>query len=122
MRAAGLQAISTILPSEAVLIRSKTPHKPAHLPMIERITSRIAGVLAASKFVLCTYNVQRSLLPKACEVTPGRRAPTVTSLEESDWVAVSAMVQKHEAASVMDRLQELGAMDVFLMAINNCRV
>lgn len=122
MRAAGLQAIGTILTSEAVLIRSVEPKKPEHLPAIDKITRRINGVLAANKFLLCTYNVSRSLLKKACEVTPGRRAPTVTSLEDDDWVAVQSMVLKNEAAAIMDQLQEIGAVDIFLLSLHNCRV
>lgn len=122
MRAAGLQAIGTILSSEAVLLRSVQPKKPEHLPVIDKITRRIEGVLAANKFLLCTYNIRRSLIKQACEVTPGRRAPTVTSLEEEDWVAVQSMVLKSEAAAIMDRLQEIGAVDIFLLSLHNCRV
>ena len=51
MRAAGLHAIGTLLETEAVLIKSTQP-KHGHLtPLIERITKRIAGVIASSKYV-----------------------------------------------------------------------
>ncbi|KAI0292838.1 ATP phosphoribosyltransferase [Multifurca ochricompacta] len=62
MRAAGLRPIATLLESEAVLIRSSTP-KHAHLaPLIDKITARIAGVIAARKYVICQYNVLRAKL------------------------------------------------------------
>lgn len=49
MRAAGLHAIESLLETEAVLIRSSKP-KHSHLtPLIELITSRIAGVVASTK-------------------------------------------------------------------------
>jgi len=105
MRAAGLHAIETILTSQAVLIRSNKPAEPHHDALIERITSRIAGVVAAGKFVLCNYNVPRKMVHEATKVTPGRRAPTVSPLDDPEWVAVSSMVLKAQVADVMDRLQ-----------------
>ena len=104
MRAAGLHAIETVLVSQAVLIRSNKPANE-HDPLIERITSRIAGVVAAGKYVLCNYNIPRKVVAEATRVTPGRRAATVSPLDDPDWVAVSSMVLKAEVADVMDKLQ-----------------
>lgn len=107
MRAAGLIAIATLLTSEAVLIRSATPN-PANAELIERVTSRVAGVIAAGKYVLCNYNVPRALVKEATKITPGRRAASVSPLEDNEWVSVSSMVLKAEVADVMDRLQLIG--------------
>jgi ATP phosphoribosyltransferase len=116
MRAAGLHAISTILTSEAILIRSSSP-PPSSLPLIERISSRLAGVIAASRYVLCNYNVPRELVPEVIKITPGRRAPTVSPLDDDGWFAVSAMVQKECIADTMDRLQAIGAADILVIHI-----
>jgi len=108
MRAAGLHPIETILTSQAVLIRSNKPKPSAdasHSALIDRISQRIAGVVAAGKFVLCNYNIRRDMVPEATKVTPGRRAPTVSPLDDPEWVAVSSMVLKAQVADVMDRLQ-----------------
>lgn len=104
MRAAGLHAIETILSSEAVLIRSNKPSNE-HAALIERITSRVAGHIAAGRYVLCNYNISRQNVVEATKVTPGRRAATVSPLDDPEWVAVSSMVLKAEVADVMDRLQ-----------------
>jgi len=122
MRAAGLHPIETILSSQAVLIQSSKPKDPANAPLIKMITSRIAGVLAASKYILCTYNIKRDLVSEATKITPGRRAATITTLEEDGWVAVNAMLLKSESADIMDRLVALGAQDVFTTGLENCRV
>ncbi|GAA5948158.1 hypothetical protein JCM3775_003142 [Rhodotorula graminis] len=125
MRAAGLHPIETILTSQAVLIRSNKP-KPScdasHAALIDRISQRIAGVVAAGKFVLCNYNIRRDMVPEATKVTPGRRAPTVSPLDDPEWVAVSSMVLKAQVADVMDRLQEIGASDILVVGLQNCRV
>lgn len=122
MRAAGLRAIETILQTEAVLIKSRAQKHPALEPLINLITGRIAGVVAASKYVVCQYNVPRSKLPAATAVTPGRRAPTVSPLEEEGWVAVSSMVEKKKVATIMDELMKIGAEDILVFNLDNCRV
>ncbi|KAH9014536.1 ATP phosphoribosyltransferase [Lactarius pseudohatsudake] len=96
MRAAGLRPIATLLQSEAVLIRSSTP-KHAHLaPLIDKITARIAGVIAAGKYVICQYN-------------------------DPEWVAVSSMVERSKMADVMDQLVSVGAEDILIFNLDNSR-
>jgi ATP phosphoribosyltransferase len=90
MRAAGLVAIETLLTSQAVLIRSNTPN-PDNVDLIKLVTSRIEGVIAASKYVLCNYNIPRARVHDATGITPGRRAATVSPLDDPEWVAVSSM-------------------------------
>ena len=122
MRAAGLHAIATLLETEAVLIKSSVQKHPSLEPLIRLVTSRIAGVVAASRYVVCEYNVRRDLLAKASAITPGRRAPTISPLEDDDWVAVNAMVEKKSTATVMDELVRIGAEDILIFNLDNCRV
>ncbi|KAI0748411.1 ATP phosphoribosyltransferase [Daedaleopsis nitida] len=122
MRAAGLHAIATVLQSEAVLIKSSTPKHPALEPLIQLITSRIAGVVAACRYVVCEYNIPRTRLNDATAITPGRRAPAISPLEDPAWVAVSAMVEKSMIAGVMDELVKVGAEDILIFNLDNCRV
>jgi len=122
MRAAGLHAIATLLDSEAVLIKSSVLKHPALASMINLITSRIAGVIAASKYAVCQYNIPREKLSKATAITPGRRAPTISPLEDDSWVAVSSMVEKKSVANIMDGLVDIGAEDVLIFNLDNCRV
>lgn len=118
MRAAGLKAIATVVESTAVLIRSKRPSDPK---LVDIIAKRIQGVITAQKYVLCTYNVERSNVERAARITPGRRAPTVNSLEEEGWVAVQAMVPRADIAGVMDELSAMGATDILVTKIENSR-
>ncbi|KAF8194432.1 ATP phosphoribosyltransferase [Mycena galopus ATCC 62051] len=122
MRAAGLHAIGTVLDSEAVLIKSSAPKHTNLEPLIELITSRVAGVIAAGKYVICQYNIRRVQLPAATALTPGRRAPTISPLEEEDWVAVSSMVEKGKIATIMDQLVAISAEDIMIFNLDNCRV
>lgn len=122
MRAAGLQAIATVLQTEAVLIKSTTPKHPQLTPLIDLISSRLRGVIAASKYVICQYNIPRDSLSRATAITPGRKAPTISPLEEENWVAVSSMVEKNQVATIMDDLVKIGAIDILVFNLDNCRV
>ncbi|EED18646.1 ATP phosphoribosyltransferase His1, putative [Talaromyces stipitatus ATCC 10500] len=117
MKAAGLKAIDTVVQSTAVLIKSKNTKNE----LVDLIASRIRGVIDAQKYVLCQYNIPRDRIAIASKVTPGKRAPTVTALEQADWVAISAMVEKKKIATVMDELTTVGATDILVLKIENTR-
>lgn len=120
MRAAGLHDIYDLMKTQSVLIANR---KSQHVELIEKITSRVRGVLTAHQYVLCTYNVERKNLPATSSITPGRLGPTVASLDSQEgWVAVSAMISVKEKGHIMDRLTECGATDIMVMAFTNCRV
>ncbi|KAK9421971.1 putative ATP phosphoribosyltransferase [Seiridium unicorne] len=118
MKAAGLKAIDTVVESSAILIKSRAPSNP---DLVDLIASRIRGVIAAQRFVLCQYNIQRSSLSTATKIAPGKRAPTITTLDEDGWVAVSVMVEKKKIALVMDELTKVGATDILVLQIANTR-
>ncbi|KAF2141902.1 uncharacterized protein K452DRAFT_308949 [Aplosporella prunicola CBS 121167] len=118
MRAAGLKDISTILETTAILIKSKKVSDPA---LVNVIAARIRGVITAQRYVLCSYNVHRDNLAAACAITPGKRAPTINSLEEDGWVAVSAMVERKAIAIAMDELVKIGGTDILVTRIDNSR-
>jgi ATP phosphoribosyltransferase len=117
MKAAGLKAIDTVVSSTAVLVKSRKSNSD----MLTLLSSRLRGVITAQKFVLCQYNIPRDQLSVASKVTPGKRAPTITALEEEGWVAVSSMVEKKSIANVMDELIKVGASDILVMNIANSR-
>ena len=118
MKAAGLKAIDTVIETSAILIKSR---KPSNSDLVDLIAQRIRGVITAQKYVLCQYNVERSLLADASKIAPGKRAPTVTSLEADGWVAVSVMVEKKKIAVIMDELTRVGATDILVLDIANTR-
>lgn len=137
MRAAGLKPIDTVLETNAVLIKSTHHSNPK---LVNLIASRIRGFIgnlsrlfhhpsadsvfsttAAQEYVYCSYNVPKDLLGHITRIAPGKRAPTVTALEEEGWVAVNSMVERKNIADVMDALAEGGATDILVFNIWNTR-
>jgi len=119
MRAAGLEVISEILESEAVLIANPNTH---FQDVIKTVTSRIEGIIHANKYVMVEYNVERTNLAKALKITPGKRSATLSPLDDDNWVAVQSMILQKEENFILDKLQEIGAHDIVTFNIQNCRV
>ncbi|SCV01549.1 LAMI_0G12200g1_1 [Lachancea mirantina] len=120
MRAAGLTDIATVLQTSAHLIESKRP--VGNPELLKTIKSRIEGVMTAQRYVHCNYNVPEAFLPQVLKITPGRRAPTISQIDDEGWVAVSAMIERKNKGNIMDELKNAGACDIMVFEISNCRV
>jgi ATP phosphoribosyltransferase len=120
LRQAGLQTFGDpLLTSEAVLIKRSGAPMPDGLEVLVR---RLQGVVTARRYVLLDYDVQKSLVEKACAITPGLESPTISPLQKEDWVAVRAMVLRKETNAVMDELWALGARGILVTDIHACRL
>lgn len=124
LQAAGLHTIGDpIMRSEAVLVRgSQHPLTPASEHAVEVLLQRLRGVLIARQYVLMDYNCPVTALPAAREITPGMEAPTISPLDEDDWVAVRAMVLRTQAQVVMDQLWAAGARAILVTPLEACRL
>lgn len=120
LRQAGLKIFGDpILTSEAVLIQRNNSEIR---PELEVLTRRLQGVVIARRYVLLDYDVPRSMVEKACAITPGLESPTISPLQKEDWVAVRAMVLRKDTNRVMDDLWALGARGILVTDIHACRL
>jgi len=118
LRAQGLEIFGpVILESSAVLVSAKQD-----LPGIATLQRRLNGVLVARQYVLMDYDVERKNLEAASAVTPGLESPTISPLQDPEWVAVRSMVKRHDTNQVMDELYELGARAILVSAIHAARI
>jgi len=118
MQAAGLEIVDTVMDTETVLIANP---KTKQEKLVSLIQKRIESYLIAKKYVLMTYNVERKNLAAVTKITPGHESPTISSLQDEGWVAVSVMVKAKEASLTMDQLIEVGAKSIVITSITNCR-
>lgn len=120
LRAAGLETFGEpILASEAVLI---TTERYRDAPGLATLVRRLEGVLRARSYVLVDYDVPMSRLHLAAALTPGLESPTVSPLQNPDWVAVRSMVLRAEVNRVMDELYEAGARAILVSSLLACRL
>ena len=118
LRQAGLKIFGEpILKSEAVLIKNAS-----QADGLEILIRRLQGVVTARQYVLLDYDIPRSALDRACELTPGLESPTISPLQKADWVAVRAMVPRQDTNAVMDDLWTLGARGILVTDIHACRL
>ncbi|MGV8852054.1 MAG: ATP phosphoribosyltransferase [Rhodoglobus sp.] len=119
LRAQGLEIFGpVILDSTAVLISSTT----AATDGVATLQRRLQGVLVARQFVLIDYDVPVSLLEAATKVTPGIESPTVSPLQDPEWVAVRSMVRRTDTNHVMDELYAVGARAILVSTIHAARI
>ena len=118
LRQAGLKIFGEpILNSEAVLIKNAS-----QADGLEVLMRRLQGVVTARQYVLLDYDIPRSALDRACQLTPGLESPTISPLQKADWVAVRAMVPRLETNAVMDDLWTIGARGILVTDIHACRL
>jgi ATP phosphoribosyltransferase len=118
LRQAGLKIFGDpILNSEAVLIKNSNAGED-----LEILVRRLQGVVTARRYVLLDYDIPKTALDRACELTPGLESPTISPLQKDDWVAVRAMVPRKDTNSVMDALWAIGARGILVTDIHACRL
>jgi len=118
MRAAGLEEIATVLASEAVFIVNP---QSKHKELATKISKRLTGVLHAQTYVMVEYNILRSKLDDAKKITPGRVSPTLMPLDNPDWIAVKVLVPRNQSNHILDELSVIGAKDIVVTTVSNCR-
>lgn len=120
LKQAGLEVIGEpIFKSQSVLI-SRTNIEDQNA--VDVFVRRLQGVITARAYVLVDYDIPNALIEKACVITPGIESPTVSSLHDSAWSAVRAMVPRKQVHAVMDELYDLGARGVIVTDIHACRI
>jgi len=114
-----LRVFSDIGRYEATLISRASL---AEDPRVLQVKRRIQGILVASQYSMLEYNIRENLLKQAEAITPGFESPTVSRLDQENWLAVKVMVKKNEVVQVMDGLEKLGATAILETEILNCRL
>ena len=118
LRQAGLEIFGpVIIESEAVLIS-----RPGDADGTDKLLRRLRGVIVARRYALLDYDLPLALVEQAAAITPGRESPTISPLQDEDWVAVRVMIPRKGINKVMDDLYELGARALLVTAIDAARL
>lgn len=108
-----------ILNTQALLIANP---QSTHKDLVDLLRRRIDGYITATKYVMIMYNVSNTLLAQATRLTPGKRSPTITNLDDGVSKSVSALVLKSEISKTMDELHDVGATDILVIQVSNSRM
>jgi ATP phosphoribosyltransferase len=117
---AGLEIIGDpVMRSEAVVIARGGE---AVAPPLEQLIKRLEGILVAREYVLLEYVVPKVETEAACAITPGVKSPTLSPVDDPDWIAIAAMVESGSLNKIIDKLAQLGARGIIAHDIRTCRL
>lgn len=118
LRAAGLEIFGPVILESTAVIIGKNEHQDG----VDTLLRRLHGVMVARQYVLIDYDVPKAQLAAATAVTPGFESPTVSPLQDENWVAVRAMIPAADRNQVMDELYAVGARAILVTAIHAARL
>ena len=87
---------------------------------IDNFCLKIGSVLLANEYSILEYNIPKKNIEEAKKITPGYHSPTITTLDQEDWLAIKVMVRKVTVIDIMLKLKEIGATAIFETEMRNC--
>ena len=113
-----LRVVEKVFQSQAVLISSKkiSLNKEKNI-LLEKLLTRIRGVLAAKDYKYIMMNAPEKILPKLQEAVPGLKSPTVSPLAVPGWVSIQTVVKEDVFWETIEKLKQAGATGILVLPI-----
>jgi ATP phosphoribosyltransferase len=106
LRANRLRIIETIMESSTQLIANKTAWaSDEKRRKIENLALMLSGAIYAQGRVGLMLNVRKQDLPGVLSVLPALQKPTISTLSDSEWVAVNTIIEESTAWKIMPQLK-----------------
>ncbi len=119
LKANNLRIVDTLLSSTPRLIANHTAWKNGwKREKIETIAMLLKGALEAEAKVGVKMNVPKKNLEMLLKCLPALRNPTVSSLSQSEWVAVETIIDEHVVRELIPRLKAAGAEGIIEYPLN----
>jgi len=119
LKANHLKIIDTVMESETHLIASKATVADAwKAEKLNQIAMMLRGAIDAQAQVGLMLNVERKNLEAVLAVLPALNSPTVSQLSNSEWVAVSSIVEERVARDVIPQLKAAGGAGIVEYSLN----
>jgi ATP phosphoribosyltransferase len=110
LRANDLRILDEVLQSTTRMIASHQAwDDPWKRQKLENIALMLQSCLAAEGKVGLMMNVRRQDLNHVLDTLTALQDPTVSSLSDPDWVAVSTIIDESVVRTIIPRLKEIGA-------------
>lgn len=113
IRAHGLRIVCDLLHTHTQFVANpKAMEDPWKKNKIHQIATLLQGALAARHKVGLKMNVSADSLEAVIGLLPSLRAPTVSHLYRSDWLAVESVVDRALVRDLIPRLHAVGAQGI----------
>ena len=119
LRANNLKIIDTLLTSTTRFIANKTAWTDDFKKQkIESIAILLNAAIDARTRVGLKMNVKKGGLETILKLLPSEKSPTVSSLADSDYVAVEIIVEEQVERDLIPKLKRAGASGIFTYSLN----
>jgi ATP phosphoribosyltransferase len=119
LRANHLRVIDTVITSTTRLIANRQAwHDKFKREKIENISILLNAAIEARGKVGLKMNVQKDDLELVLKVLPAEKSPTISSLADSDYVAVEVIIDERIERSLVPALKRAGASGIITYPLN----
>jgi ATP phosphoribosyltransferase len=119
LRANRLRVLDTVLESATVFIMNrKAAEDPSKREKAENLILMLQGAIAAATRVGLMLNVRREHLEGVLAALPALKNPTISSLSDSDWVAVNTIIEESVVRQILPRLKAAKAQGIVEYPLN----
>jgi len=119
LRANRLRILDTVLESSTVFIMNrKSASDPGKREKAANLVLMLQGAIAAATRVGLMLNVRRDDLAAVLAVLPALKNPTISSLSDSDWVAVNTIIEESVVRQILPRLKAARAQGIVEYPLN----
>jgi ATP phosphoribosyltransferase len=119
LRANRLRILDTVLESSTVfIINRKSADDPVKREKAENLVLMLQGAIAAATRVGLMLNVKREDLASVLAVLPALKNPTISTLSDSDWVAVNTIIEEAVVRQILPKLKAAKAQGIVEYPLN----
>jgi len=119
LRANRLRIIETVCESQTQLIANRAAWQSAEKrKKIENIALMLRGAMDAQGRVGLMLNVRKRDLTNVLAVLPALNSPTVSELNDRDWVAVNTILEESVVRDVLPKLKDANASGIVEYPLN----
>jgi len=119
LRANRLRILDTVLESSTVFIMNrKAGQDPAKRQKAENLVLMLQGAIAAATRVGLMLNVRQQDLAGVLAVLPALKNPTISSLSDSEWVAVNTIIEEAVVRQILPKLKAAKAQGIVEYPLN----
>jgi len=119
LKANRLRIIDTIMESETHLIANPAAFMDEwKRKKIESLALMLNGAIAAQGQVGLMLNVEKQNLDKVLAILPALNSPTISTLSNSDWVAVNTILEEGSVREVVPQLKAAKATGIVEFPLN----
>jgi ATP phosphoribosyltransferase len=119
LRANRLRILDIVLESNTQIIANRSAWANCEKRRkIENLALMLRGAMEAQDRVGLMLNVRKENLDGVLSVLPALQKPTVSTLSDSEWVAVNTVIEESEAWQVIPRLKQAQAQGIVEYPLN----